>query len=97
MRSDFFPRARLYNWPNPVYGDETQIRYYVADDAEITVKIFDLTGLAVAELKTQATGGLDGEVSWDVRGIDSGIYLARIQASSPGRTDVAVIKIAVVK
>lgn len=97
ISAEFFPRSRVYNWPNPVYGNETQIRFYVAEDAAVSVKIFDLTGIRVAELSAQATGGLDTEVSWDVRDIESGVYLARVEASSGGRTDVAVIKIAVVK
>lgn len=97
ISSEFFPRSRVYNWPNPVYGDETRIRFYVSEDAVVSVKIFDLTGLAIAELSSSASGGLDGEITWNVKDIESGVYLARVQASSQGRSDVVVIKIAVVK
>jgi hypothetical protein len=97
INSQFFPASRVYNWPNPVYGDETQIRYYVAEDAVISVKIFDLTGIKITELTAAATGGLDGEVSWNVRDVQSGVYLARVEAVSQSRNDVAVIKIAIVK
>lgn len=97
ISSEFFPRSRVYNWPNPVYGDETRIRFYVSEDAVVSVKIFDLTGLALTELNSSASGGLDGEITWNVKDIESGVYLARVQASSQGRSDVVVIKIAVVK
>jgi len=91
------PRSRVYNWPNPVYGSTTQIRYYTSEDAAITVKVFDLVGDAVAELKSHSTGGFDGEIAWDVSNIQSGVYLARVEAASANRTEVATIKIAVVK
>ncbi|MBI3004089.1 MAG: VCBS repeat-containing protein [Ignavibacteriales bacterium] len=93
----FFPRNRVYNWPNPVYGTVTQIRYYTGEDAEISVKIFDLAGAKVAELKGKSFAGTDSELSWDVSNIQSGVYLARVEAIGASANDVAVIKIAVVK
>ena len=91
------PRSRVYNWPNPVYGSTTQIRYYTSEDAAITVKVFDLVGNSITELKSRSTGGFDGEITWDVSNIQSGVYLARVEAVSGNRTEVATIKIAVVK
>ncbi|MBI4428830.1 MAG: VCBS repeat-containing protein [Ignavibacteriales bacterium] len=93
----FFPRERVYNWPNPVYGSVTQIRYYTGEDAEISVKIFDLAGAKVAELNGKGFAGTDNELTWDVSGIQSGVYLARVEAVGSSNSDVAVIKIAVVK
>jgi hypothetical protein len=97
VSTEFLPPSRVYNWPNPVYGGTTQIRYYTPEDASISIKIFDLAGVKVAELRAQSRGGLDGEVPWDVSRIQSGVYLARIEATGSSRTDVAIIKIAVVK
>ena len=97
LSSSFFPKDRIYNWPNPVYGKTTQIRYYASEDAEISVKIFDLAGAKVAELSGKASAGVDTELTWDVRGIQSGIYLARVEAVGSSRSDAAIIKIAVVK
>jgi hypothetical protein len=34
---------------------------------------------------------------WNLNGIQSGIYLARVEAKGPSETSVAIIKIAVVK
>ncbi len=96
--TDFFPSNRAYNYPNPVYEGETQIRYYVSENSKINIKIFDLAGDFVAELNDNASGGLDNETTWNVNGIQSGVYLARIEAvSESGKTEQNIIKIAIVK
>ncbi len=95
---DFFPKNRTYNWPNPVYGNQTFIRTYVAEDSKITIRIFDLAGDLVDKLEYNATGGLDNEIAWDVSNIQSGAYFAKIEVKSNfGRADSKIIKIAVVK
>lgn len=96
--TEFFPSNRTYNYPNPVYGGTTQIRYYVSEDAKINIKIFDLAGDYVAELNDFARGGFDNETKWDAGNIQSGIYLARVEAESiTGKIESQVIKIAIVK
>lgn len=95
--TEFLPQSRVYNWPNPVYGSSTQIRDHTPEDASISIKIFDLAGTKIAELKTMSKGGLDGEVTWDVSSVQSGVYLARIEAAGSSRSEVAIVKIAVVK
>lgn len=94
----FFPADKVYNYPNPVYGGDTQIRYYVSEDSKINIKIFDLAGDFVAELNDNARGGFDSETTWNVSGIQSGVYLARVEASgNSGRTETSIIKIAIIK
>ncbi|MBI3585749.1 MAG: T9SS type A sorting domain-containing protein [Ignavibacteriales bacterium] len=95
--SEFLPKARTYNWPNPVYGSTTHIRYYTPEDADISIKIFDLAGTKITELKARSLAGIDGEVAWNVSNVQSGVYLARIEATDGSRNEVAIIKIAVVK
>lgn len=96
--NEFFPANRAYNYPNPVYDGTTNIRYYVDKDAHINIKIFDLAGDFVAELNDEAQGGMDNETTWNVGDIQSGVYLARIEAVCDcGNTEQAVIKIAIVK
>jgi hypothetical protein len=97
VSTEFLPKSRVYNWPNPAYGSTTQIRYYTPEDATISIKIFDLAGVKIAELSAQSKGGLDGEVPWDVSRVQSGVYLARIEATGSSRSEVAIIKIAIVK
>src|SRR5574338_141202 len=97
-QNEFFPTSRAYNYPNPVYNGETAIRYFVNEDSKINIKIFDLAGDFVAELNDQANGGFDNETIWNVSDIQSGVYLARIEAiGSRGKSESVVIKIAVVK
>jgi hypothetical protein len=96
--NDFFPENRVYNYPNPVYENTTFIRYYVSEDAKVNIKIFDLAGGLVDELNDNAQGGFDNETGWDVGDIQSGVYLARVEATgSNGKSENKIIKIAVIK
>lgn len=96
--NQFFPTNRAYNYPNPVYNGQTAIRYYVSEDSKINIKIFDLAGSLVSELNNEAKGGFDNETMWNVSDIQSGVYLARIEALGvSGKSESTVIKIAVVK
>lgn len=96
--NEFFPVSKAYNYPNPVYNGETAIRYYVNEDSKINIKIFDLAGDFVAELNDDVQGGMDNETFWNVNDIQSGVYLARIEANgNSGKSESVVIKIAVVK
>ena len=96
--STFFPKHKTYNWPNPVYDNETFIRTYVSEDSQVKVKVFDLSGDLVDEFEFQAAGGLDTEYSWNVTEIQSGAYFAHIEVKSDsGKSESKIIKIAVVK
>jgi len=96
--NSFFPINRAYNYPNPVYNGKTAIRYFVNEDSKINIKIFDLAGDYVAELNADAQGGFDNEIIWNVNNIQSGVYLARIEATSlSSKLESVIIKIAVVK
>jgi len=97
VSSEFFPVGRAYNWPNPVYEGRTYLRYFVKDDAAVQIKIFDLAGDLVTEFAGPGVGGLDNEVVWDVQDIQSGVYVARIEATGAGQSAVAFVKVAVVK
>ncbi len=97
IASDFFPQERCYNWPNPTYDKQTKIRYYVSTDAVISVKIYDLAGEKVDELHANAIGGTDNEIAWDVTNIQSGVYLAHVEANGKGGSAGKIIKVAIVK
>jgi len=97
LSGEFFPASRAYNWPNPVYDGTTYFRYFVSEDAEVAISIFDLAGDLVAELAGRAIGGLDNEIAWSTADVQSGVYLARIEASGAGRSGVAIVKVAVVR
>jgi hypothetical protein len=96
--SEFFPGGKVYNYPNPVYEGTTFIRYFVSEDAKVNIKIFDLAGGLVDELNDNALGGFDNETEWNVNDVQSGVYLARIEATgTSGKSENKIIKIAIIK
>ena len=96
--STYFPKDKTYNWPNPVYDNETFIRTYVSEDSQVKVKVFDLAGDLVDEFEFSANGGYDTEHVWNVTEIQSGAYFAHVEVkSSSGKSESKIIKIAVVK
>lgn len=95
--SDYFPASRAYNWPNPVYDGKTNIRFYVSENSKVEIKIFDMAGDLVDQLNTNAAGGIDNEVEWNVSKIQSGVYYAHIKADGASQSATKIIKIAVVK
>jgi hypothetical protein len=97
LADTFFPPSRAYNWPNPAYDGKTMIRYYVQEDAEVRITIYDMAGDLVASLNGSGAGGMDNEVTWDLAQVQSGIYFAHIDAAGAGASGSAVVKIAVVK
>lgn len=76
------------NYPNP-FNPSTQITYALAQDAEVTVKIYDMLGTEVRELvnETQTAGNYD--VNFDAKSaegeLSSGVYIYRITASVNGK------------
>ncbi len=94
----FMPMERTYNYPNPVYGGFTNFRYYVAEDSKISIKVFDLAGDYVAQLSGSGKGGYDNEIKWDVTNIQSGVYLANLEAVGiSGKKNNKIIKVAIIK
>jgi M6 family metalloprotease-like protein len=91
------PEGTVYNWPNPNRENYTFIRYYLSEQAEVNIKIYDLAGDLVAELLASENPHTANEVRWDLVDIQSGVYLARIEAKSSYTEEVHFIKIAVVK
>lgn len=96
--ADLFPPTKAYNWPNPVYGNATKIRYYVSENSTATVKVFDLAGDLVTTLSGNSIGGMDNELVWEVGKVQSGVYYAKLEVvSASGKTANKIIKIAVIK
>ena len=74
---------RLYsNYPNP-FNPVTQIRYEIAEQVDVTLKVYDITGRLVQTLVNNVTQspGLH-TVNFDAGSLASGVYLYRLQAGS---------------
>ncbi len=95
--NQLMPSGKVYNWPNPNIENWTKIRYYLTSAAEIKIKIFTQVGELVAELEGPGIPETDNEVTWDLTGIESGVYLAEVIAKNSSTTSRKVIKIAVIK
>jgi M6 family metalloprotease-like protein len=91
------PEKLVYNWPNPNIENYTFIRYYLTDEAQVRIKIYDLAGDLVSEFPGSGYPRTDNEIRWDLQSVQSGVYLARIEAKSNNKQEVRMIKIAVVK
>jgi M6 family metalloprotease-like protein len=91
------PSESVYNYPNPNNENYTFIRYRLTEEAEVRIKIFDLAGDLVKELEGTGYGHTDNEVRWDLTGVQSGVYIGRVEARSNTKSEVQIIKIAVVK
>ena len=95
--TELLPKSLAYNWPNPVYSGTTHIRYFLGKTADVTIKILNMAGELVQELKGTGYAGLDNEVQWDVSNIQSGVYFAEITANGNSGSQSQIVKIAVVK
>jgi len=97
--TSLMPKSQVYNWPNPVTNGLTKIHFYLRDNAQVSIGIYSFAGHKVAGMQTTGIAGAANEVDWNVSGIQSGVYFARVEAVSAktNEHEVAIIKIAVVK
>jgi len=96
----FFSPKLAYNWPNP-FSEYTHIRYWLGEEAQVNIKIFDLAG----NLIDQFSGDDDlfwNDVEWRGKNshgkdVTSGVYLCRIEAKRGSQKKVAFVKMALVR
>ncbi|MCC7431384.1 T9SS type A sorting domain-containing protein [bacterium] len=82
----------VFNYPNPA-DTETKIRYFLTENTEVKVKIFDLAGNFVREFVSEGKANQVGEILWNLDKVSSGVYYAKVEAGNESK----IIKIAVVK
>lgn len=92
---EFLPPGSVYNYPNPA-GEETKIRYYLNQPAEVNIKIFDLTGELVFEDRERGQVS-DNDYLLNCSGFAPGVYLCRVGAQSGSLKEHAIFKIAIVR
>lgn len=76
------PEKLVYNYPNPAVDAYTTIRYHLTEDADVRIRIFDLTGFLRKEFTRKGRGSSDNEVVWDLSDVDSGVYFCEVRAVS---------------
>ncbi len=72
------------NYPNP-FNPTTQISYSLAQDAFVTLKVYDMLGNKVTELVNGGQTAGVHEISFDASELSSGIYIYRVTAMNGER------------
>ncbi len=93
---DLLPTSMAFNYPNPS-GSQTKIRYYLKEDADVNIRVYDLSGMLVDEFPGPGTGQTHNEQVWDCSRFASGVYLCRVEAKSATENQVVFFKMAIVK
>jgi hypothetical protein len=78
--------ALRQNFPNP-FNPETKIRFDLPEQAEVTVRIFNLLGEEVVTLKQEKMPAGTHTLSWDGRNkagqvAPNGVYFLRVEADN---------------
>jgi len=98
-----YPRGMLiakdliYNYPNPVSDEKTCFRYFAVEAEFVDIKIYDLQGKFVEHLQQTPIQQQWNEIPWDVRSLDSGVYIAKITINGSGSEKTFIIKPAILK
>jgi len=71
--------ALLQNYPNP-FNPSTTIRYDIAKQAHVTIRVYDMLGRVVAQLVDADQMANRYIIQWNPTGLTSGTYLYRIDA-----------------
>jgi len=74
----------LQNYPNP-FNPETNIKFTLPKDGNVTLKVFDVSGRVVAEIVNGNLNAGTYSVSFNASKLSSGVYFYRISAD--GFTD----------
>jgi hypothetical protein len=67
------------NYPNP-FNSTTDIRFQIADDGWVTLRVYDVLGREVATLVNEVKQPGEYTTRWDAGGVSSGVYFYRLQA-----------------
>jgi len=93
---ELMPKKLVYNYPNPNKGSYTKIRYYLNEQADVSIKIYDAAGIPVKSFSAPGRGGEFNELKWELENTASGIYLCRVKAKAGGKSSAKIIKIMVI-
>ncbi len=96
---DFLPAEYVYFYPNPCRDDEGYFHYLVTKDSEITVRVYDIRGRLIEEIRAtaQAYTGERG-LRWDVSRVGADVYIFQFTArATTGEVATVTKKLAVLK
>jgi hypothetical protein len=79
------------NYPNP-FNPGTKIKFRLAVDSKVSLKVFDVLGQEVAALVNENLVGGVHTIDFDASSLNSGVYLYRIEATGINGTNFLDIK-----
>ncbi len=71
------PEAIVKVGQNP-FRSETVLQYHIAEDAQVSIMVYDLAGKMVKILENQELPAGNYETKWRANGLPNGTYIARI-------------------
>ncbi|MDR9416169.1 MAG: CotH kinase family protein [Gracilimonas sp.] len=77
--------AMEQNYPNP-FNPETTISYSIAEQANVTLKVYDSLGRLVTTLVNGYKAPGQYQVSWNASGHSSGVYIYRLEGNGESIT-----------
>ncbi|MGA9364302.1 MAG: T9SS type A sorting domain-containing protein [Bacteroidota bacterium] len=80
------------NYPNP-FNPSTQIKYALPSRSKVVLKIFDVLGREIRTLVEDVQEAGSYTVSFDARGLASGVCFYRLQATGGGQQFVGIKKL----
>ncbi|HET9951567.1 MAG TPA: FG-GAP-like repeat-containing protein [Candidatus Eisenbacteria bacterium] len=93
--------SEVYAYPNPASGGTTTIHYRLSGPADqVKVSIYDPSGAIVAEPPVgdaDRAGSAEHAVLWNHAAMSSGVYVCRVEVSSPSGTEVKLTRLAVLR
>ena len=87
---------KAYCYPNPVgAGAAAHVRFALRETALVELNIFDALGAHVEGHRMGEMAGGENEIAWSVEGYPSGLYICKLAATSDGRQDEVLVRMAV--
>jgi len=94
---DLLSFDKVYTYPNPATGGKLNFKYYLGDNADVTVDVYNIAGELIAHLANPGgQAGLFSEIEWNMSGIASGVYIYRVEAKSASGSKDIKKKLAVI-
>ncbi len=67
------------NYPNP-FNPVTSIHYQLAEDVQVSLKVYDVTGKEIATLVNRKQNAGNHTIEWNASQYSSGVYFYRLTA-----------------
>ena len=97
IKDELITLTKTYNYPNPVEEGFTTFRVTVGNADNIIINIYDIAGFFIDRMRIPQVKINDvNELIWDVRNLESGLYIANIKASFGSKSENKILKIAVI-